>query len=36
MTKVIFLFLYTGVEFVMDDLPRDMEDVCRAVVGLTA
>jgi len=35
-TKVIFLFLHTGVEFVMDDLPRAMEDVRRAVVGLTA
>ena len=36
MTKVIFLFLHTGVEFVMDDFPGAMDDVRRAVVGLTA
>ena len=35
-TKVIFLFLHTGVEFVMDDLPGAMNDVRRAVVVLTA
>ena len=35
-TKVIFLFLHTGVEFVMDDLPGAMNDVRGAVVGLTA
>ena len=34
--KVIFLFLHTGVEFVMDDLPAAMDDVRGAVVGLTA
>ena len=35
-TKVIFLFLHTGVEFVMDDLPGAMNEVRGAVVGLTA
>jgi len=35
-TKVIFLFLHTGVEVVMDDLPGAMNDVRSAVVGLTA
>ena len=34
--KVIFLFLHTGVEFVMDDLLGAMNDVRGAVVGLTA
>jgi len=34
--KVIFLFLRTGVEFVMDDLLGAMNDVRGAVVGLTA
>jgi hypothetical protein len=35
-TKVIFLFLHTGIEFVMDDLPGAMNTVRGAVVGLTA
>ena len=35
-TKVIFLLLHTGVKLVMDDLPGAMNDVRRAVVGLTA
>ena len=35
-TKVIFLFLHTGVEDVMDDLPGAMNDVRGAVAGLTA
>ena len=33
--KVIFLFLHTGVEFVMDDLFGSMNDVRSAVVSLT-
>ena len=33
--KVIFLFLHTGVEVVMDDLTEAMNDVRGAVVGLT-
>jgi ATP-dependent helicase/nuclease subunit A len=35
-SKVIFLFLHTGVEFVMDDLPGAMDEVRGAVAGLTA
>jgi hypothetical protein len=35
-TKDIFLFLHTGIEFVMDDLPGAINDVRGAVVGLTA
>jgi hypothetical protein len=35
-TKVIFLFLHTGVEVVLDDLPGAMNNVRGAVVGLTA
>ena len=35
-TKVIFLFLHTGVEFVMDDLPGAMDDVRDAVANLIA
>ena len=35
-TKVIFLFLHTGVEVVMDDLSGAMDEVRGAVVGLTA
>jgi len=35
-TKAIFLFLHTGVEFVMDALPGAMNAVCGEVVGLTA
>ena len=35
-SQVVFLFLHTGVEFVMDDLPGAMNEVRGAVVGLTA
>ena len=35
-TNVIFLYLHTGVEFVMDALPGAMNAVCGEVVGLTA
>jgi hypothetical protein len=35
-TKDIFLFLHTGVEVVLDDLPGAMNNVRGAVVGLTA
>ena len=35
-TKAIFLFLHTGVEVVLDDLPGAMNNVRGAVVGLTA
>jgi len=34
--KVIFLFLHTGVEFVMDDLPGAVDDVRGAVANLVA